>query len=1127
MNDSFNQQSTEFVFRRVQEPVRVFGSALPPWVWWVVLGAVVAVGLFYIAWMYVRDSRTIGPWWATFLGLLRAGVYVAIGWVFLLPANQTWYETRQRSKVVLLFDVSGSITSARDDIPPPGKSLKDMPTRQDLVMKFLASEGKYKDVDFLKRLQDKNPIAAYRFARSLDPEFRHLTGGRFWPKPEYEKLQAAKARNESGPDGYPLAKEHWLSWLTPLSTDNLPQGWDRKDPRALEFLRQIKANRDQLDPKVRFFDGTAVGESLLELIKQERNQMVQGIVIFTDGRSTDGSLQAIRDAATSARDDGIPVFVVALGEDRAKVAIDIVDVRVPPLIRPEDKFPVVVSVNGQDMPNEPFELFLDVTRITRDKQGKIVEKPIELVQLDSKGQIIDKSNFVLASKITLSAARFAKEKPVFKPGNPPNAQVHFQLDAARLAEAVNKTVEGKVGIAPDDDSEIRFRARVTKDKREITEVEEHVSEPADMRVQKKPLRVLLFASAATREYQFMRTLLVREMDKGRAEVCIHIQTIPETERRTGIVQDVDPSRILSYFPTKRKAGKGDKDPYYSLSSYDVVVCFDVNWGDLSQQQLQMLNEWVDKDGGGLVVIAGGLNTEDLGKPLPKDPKVRTVERYPLLYIRNMLPVDLEDVREKDVTTDVAHRLIFPQATAEMEFMRLDDADPKADWKKGWDRFFNEIQDEDGKVTMVPADAPPERGFYYCFPSKSAKQNALVMAAYAVPGKSAAEQKPFLAQGPWGDGKVVWLASGEMWRLRSYRDTYHERFWTKLLRDVGSKSVNTMNKRITPVMSRYGAVNKFQTFEARFEDTNGDPLPRKLENPPKMIVTLPEGIQAHKGDQVVIKEGDATGKEAKVAEAFNSKTPDGDVRMLKLVNIGGDAKAKTLTLEAKKVEVIIPAAAFKPRIPVKDNESDTRKRELDKSNDGWFKIDFQPRAAGEYKIKVIYEDAADNVYNHKFIVKESNPETDNVRPDYEALWELAGNAKPVLDRITDEKVRARLRAVLKSPSVSRASPDGVKKEQPAGTSSESMRLLFDLDGAKEIPSAMVSARKDLKNRGRIQDLWDRGVVWDSWEDRSLLGMDIPFPLRWAETGETSLSVILVLIVGLLSIEWLTRKLLRLA
>jgi hypothetical protein len=1145
MND--HQQTTEFVFRRLEEPLNLFGQSLPPWVWIVALGVVLAVGFFYIAWMYIREARTLGPWWAILLGLLRASVYALIGFVFLLPAKQTWNESRQRSKVVLVFDVSGSVTVSRDDVPPPGKSLLDVDTRQDQVLKFLHNEDRFKGFDFIKRLEEKNPITAYRFSKFADPDFRHLNDGRFWPSAERKLVQNAKSKDEA-PAGYELTREHWRTWLTPLTletlpaewTGGLPRGWKADELRAKELLRQVKANKDLMDVKVRFFDGTAVGESLQEVIKQERNQMVQGIIVFTDGRSTEGSLQAVKDAATNARDASIPVFVVALGEDRPKVAIDIVDVRVPPLIRPEDKWPVAVQINGQDMPNEEFELELDVIRITRTKEGKIVQKPIELVRIDDKGQILKRKGadgkdeddkFVLTdNKVTLPANKFSKDapkNPTFKPGNPPTAQVEFQLDAATLAKAANKMVEGKVGMAPDDDSELRFIARVKKDKREITEVKDwHVSEPADMRVQKKPLRVLLVASAATREYQFMRTLLVREMDKGRAEMCIYLQTLPETERRTGIVQDVDPSRILGYFPTKRRATAGTTEgPYYSLSSYDVVVFFDTNWKEFSKEQLKLINEWVYQDGGGVVVIAGGMNTVELGRPVPRaalpaNPKDRpNYDVYPLLYIRTMLPVVPEDARITDIKTDKPRRLIFPQATSEQEFMRLDDNLPRSEWKKSWQKFFDEIQDEDGKATMADPLGTPERGFYWCFPSKSVKQNALVLASFDDPTVTMPDKKtpqPFLVSGPWGDGKVVWLADGEMWHLRSYRDGYHERFWTKLLRDVGSKSVNTLNKRITPVMSRYGVVNKFQTFEARFQDLKGDPLPRNVNPPPRLLVTLPEGVPAQKGDLVIIKEHkepEYVGKQAKVLDIIEEKGPDGSVvRKLKVGSIGGDPKSKVINVLATATELTIPPIPFKPRIPVKQNEGASEADTLNKSNDGWFKLEFQPRAAGEYKMKVVYEDSPDNVYPHKFLVKESNPEIQNAQPDRAALWELASSADLVLNRISDDSVRQELRSKLLAGPQAKADAGAADKGK-GSRADTGPRLLFDLDGAKVIPSCMKTDRKDLRNRGKVQDLWDDGfVVWSDPE---------------GEKNPVKLSYVLLLVVGLLSVEWLIRKLLRLA
>ena len=42
------------------------------------------------------------------------------------------------------------------------------------------------------------------------------------------------------------------------------------------------------------------------------------------------------------------------------------------------------------------------------------------------------------------------------------------------------------------------------------------------------------------------------------------------------------------------------------------------------------------------------------------------------------------------------------------------------------------------------------------------------------------ETPYLAVMPFGDGRVVYLGSAEMWRIRRVDARAHERFWTKLI-----------------------------------------------------------------------------------------------------------------------------------------------------------------------------------------------------------------------------------------------------------------------------------------------------------------------------------------------------------
>jgi hypothetical protein len=1116
VNDSPSQATTEFVLRRLEEPLKIFGRTLPPWTWWVVLGVVVGLGLFYIVWMYIRDSRSVGVW-AILLGTLRFFVYAILAAAFLMPAEQTWYEKHQRSRVILMYDVSLSMSTTRDDLPSAGKKFDEMPTRMDKVLNLLNDPEK----KFMPRLEANNPVVAYRFARGTDADYRYHDGGKFWPRAEREKLQAMRDRNETPPPGYDLELEHWKSWLLPTVKETLPAGWKDDEERAKELIRQVRENGGKVSS--RFYEATAIGESLLEVIKQERNNMVQGIVLFTDGRLTEGSLSAVREAALAAKDANIPIFVVQVGDSRPKVTIDIVDISAPPLIRPEDKWRLSIQVNGQDMqPNvDTFDIALDVTRVKRKPNSKEVENlPLELVEIGEKGEVLADKKITLKQKVTFKTSD-AKEKPVFKPGTPPTCQVEFELNAYKIAKAAGVNTEGKkVGMAPDDNSELRFVARIPKDKREITEKTEHESDAADMRVEEKALRVLLVTSVASRDYQYVRTLLAREEQKNRAKLCIHLQQIPDGEKRTGINQDVEAERMLEGFPVKRTLQKGD-NPFYSMASYDVVVAFDVDWKTLmSTEQAHMFSDWVFQKGGGFIFVAGPMNTKETASPehqprRGEDPNAEPTN--PIRYVTRMLPVILQYGDKGTPTTDTPRRLLFPQATSDMEFMRLDETLPKEQWVEGWKKFFNEIQDDDGKTASMKNDAEePERGIYSYYPVEMVKENARRIATIDYPaavvekGKPG-ETQPFIATGTWGQGKVVYIANGETWRLRMYKDQYHERFWTKLLRDAGSKSANTLNKRITPIMSRYGTVNKYQPFEVRFEDLNGQPLRRDTKLKPKLTVTPPEGVLPEKDAMVTIKDGEHLNREAKVLEVINERDAGGTItrRLRLLVFLDKEKKqTETIVIDSRKVEILYPPVEFKPKLGDKPDAT------LDKNNDGWFKVEFQPRSAGEYKLRVAFEDSPDNVYNHKFLVKDSNPETDNVKPDPEVLWELASPATKVLARIENPAVKANIRKLLeKKPDLPAAGPDGAPVKKPeADAGDEGARLYFTLDSAQYIPDCMKTDKNDVRNRGKIKDLWDGGwfeVESDSGEKKAVL----PY--------------ILAFVVGLLSVEWLTRKLLRLA
>src|SRR3954451_18562407 len=120
MNDQGTQAESEFVFRRLAETFKVFGRELDGRWWLLILAVVLLVGIAFVAWMYVKDSRTVRWFCALPLALLRITVYLLLALMFLMPARQGYEKTEKRSRVVVILDVSDSMAQISDQAAPAG-----------------------------------------------------------------------------------------------------------------------------------------------------------------------------------------------------------------------------------------------------------------------------------------------------------------------------------------------------------------------------------------------------------------------------------------------------------------------------------------------------------------------------------------------------------------------------------------------------------------------------------------------------------------------------------------------------------------------------------------------------------------------------------------------------------------------------------------------------------------------------------------------------------------------------------------------------------------------------------------------------------------------------------------------
>ena len=167
--------------------------------------------------------------------------------------------------------------------------------------------------------------------------------------------------------------------------------------------------------------------------------------------------------------------------------------------------------------------------------------------------------------------------------------------------------------------------------------------------------------------------------------------------------------------------------------------------------------------------------------------------------------------------------------------------------------------------------------------------------------------------------------------------------------------------------------------------------------------------------------------------------------------------------------------------------------------GWFTGRMLLTKPGDYTLELPIPSSSD-LLRGKFTVRESNPELENTRPDPAALAAMAGDLDEIKNRLRGPITPDELQAAV------------ARQVYTVMAKSESPKLLFTLATGDVIPNCLPAVPPQVsRNRGPVDDLWDHGPEFGQLVRRKA----------------NHVATLLMVIVGLLSLEWLTRKLLRLA
>jgi hypothetical protein len=254
---------------------------------------------------------------------------------------------------------------------------------------------------------------------------------------------------------------------------------------------------------------------------------------------------------------------------------------------------------------------------------------------------------------------------------------------------------------------------------------------------KRKNKVFILAGGPSREYQFLSTMLHRDKD---VETTVLLQTA-----QPGTAQEAD--ELLFEFP----------DTADELFEFDCIVAFDPDWEALSAAQVKLVEEFVAEQAGGLIVIAGPVHTPEWSRAPRGDERIDEIKAlYPVVFISR----GAATIRTGRFGGDEAWPLAFTRDGRDAEFLWL--GENALESEGSWAEF---------------------EGVYGYYGVKEVKNGATVYARFSDPqtADSDGTLPVYLSSQLYGAGRVLFQASGEMWRVREVDDRYFEEYYTKLIR----------------------------------------------------------------------------------------------------------------------------------------------------------------------------------------------------------------------------------------------------------------------------------------------------------------------------------------------------------
>lgn len=303
-------------------------------------------------------------------------------------------------------------------------------------------------------------------------------------------------------------------------------------------------------------------------------------------------------------------------------------------------------------------------------------------------------------------------------------------------------------ITPEVLGQLDFRARVTDAGPELTE-DDNI-DTASIKVVRQTIRVLLIAGYPAAEVQFLRNALLR--DAG-MEFASWLQSAGQGYDQIG-------GRPIRRLPANQK----------ELDHFDTIILFDPDMRNLGPAWPEMLTKFVGDAGGGLIYIAGELNSQKWFNPESGDGTSLGMGDAATSWLR-ILPV----VRDAGLYQSAADVRLSSRETWTLELTNEGNAD----------RIF-QFAPESSRNREVLASLP---GMFWHFPVTRAKPGATVLARHGDPRmRNQFGRHVLMATQLYGPGRTVFIGFDSTYRWRYLHEEYFDGFWARLIDRVGRSKV---------------------------------------------------------------------------------------------------------------------------------------------------------------------------------------------------------------------------------------------------------------------------------------------------------------------------------------------------